>query len=208
MISVVTFLRCLPALVLCAGAMSAAEESLPVDASPIRPFYALHARQEFGRFRTAPQHIASQKIALIESGATELLRRARLVGSQTARWAEVLRLFAEGFSNHGQRKSDYIYDDSFTFRVYGATDDAWSEDNLTAENAPAVCHKVSAMRGTSISMDAPPVGHLSFSNMAGYSAIDVTRFVREHADTGGWRAWAAVPLAPACHPWHAVPVRT
>jgi hypothetical protein len=41
---------------------------------------ALHARQEFGRFRTAPQHLASQKIALIESGATELLRRARLVG--------------------------------------------------------------------------------------------------------------------------------
>jgi transposase len=51
---------------------------------------ALHARQEFGRFRTAPQHIASQKIALIESGATELLRRARLVGPQAARWAEAV----------------------------------------------------------------------------------------------------------------------
>ena len=51
---------------------------------------AAHARQEFGRFRTAPQHIASQKIALIESGATELLRRARLVGPQTARWGEAV----------------------------------------------------------------------------------------------------------------------
>jgi transposase len=40
--------------------------------------------------RPAPQHIASKKIALIESGATELLRRARLVGPQTARWAEAM----------------------------------------------------------------------------------------------------------------------
>jgi len=51
---------------------------------------ALHARQEFGRFRTAPQHIASTKIALVESGATELLRRARLLGPQTGRWAEAM----------------------------------------------------------------------------------------------------------------------
>jgi transposase len=50
----------------------------------------LHARQEFGRFRTAPQHLASRKIALVEQGATELLRRARLVGPQTARWAEAV----------------------------------------------------------------------------------------------------------------------
>ena len=51
---------------------------------------ALHARQECGRFRTAPQHLASRKIALVESGATELLRRARLVGPQSARWGEAM----------------------------------------------------------------------------------------------------------------------
>jgi hypothetical protein len=83
---------------------------------------------------------------------------------------------------HGRRKSDYVYDDSFTFRVYGSTDDGWSETELKAENAPAVCRRVSAMRGESISTEAPPVGHLSFSNKAGHSEIDVTRFVREHAD--------------------------
>jgi hypothetical protein len=51
---------------------------------------AFHARQEFGRFRTAPQHLAAQKIALAEHGATELLRRARLIGPQTGRGAEAM----------------------------------------------------------------------------------------------------------------------
>lgn len=83
---------------------------------------------------------------------------------------------------HGQRKSDYAYDDTFTFRVYGTTEDGWSEAGLKAENAPAVCRNVSAMRGESITLESPPVGHMSFSNKAGFSEIDVTRFVREHAD--------------------------
>jgi hypothetical protein len=34
--------------------------------------------------------LASRKIALVERGATELLRRARLVGPQTGRWAEAV----------------------------------------------------------------------------------------------------------------------
>jgi transposase len=51
---------------------------------------ALHVRHELGRFSTDPQHLASRKIALIEQGATELLRRARLVGPQTGRWAEAV----------------------------------------------------------------------------------------------------------------------
>lgn len=51
---------------------------------------AMHARHEIGRFRTAPQHLASRKIALVEQGATELLRRAQLVGPQTGRWAEAV----------------------------------------------------------------------------------------------------------------------
>lgn len=51
---------------------------------------ALHARHEMGKFSTASQHLASRKIALVEQGATELLRRARLVGPQTGRWAEAV----------------------------------------------------------------------------------------------------------------------
>lgn len=51
---------------------------------------ALHARHEMGKFSTASAHLASRKIALVEQGATELLRRARLVGPQTGRWAEAV----------------------------------------------------------------------------------------------------------------------
>ena len=51
---------------------------------------ALHARHEIGKFQTAPQHLASRKMALVEQGATELLRRARLIGPQTGRWAEAV----------------------------------------------------------------------------------------------------------------------
>jgi transposase len=50
----------------------------------------LHARQEPGRFRTAHADISSKKIALVESGATALLRRVRLMGPQAARWAEAV----------------------------------------------------------------------------------------------------------------------
>ena len=51
---------------------------------------ALHVRNESGKFSTASQHLASRKIALVEQGATELLRRARRVGPQTGRWAEAV----------------------------------------------------------------------------------------------------------------------
>jgi len=49
---------------------------------------AIHARHEPGRFSTDSKHLAKEKISGIEYGATELLRRARLVGPQTGRWAE------------------------------------------------------------------------------------------------------------------------
>jgi transposase len=50
----------------------------------------LHARQEPGGYRTADADISSKKIALVESGATALLRRVRLIGPQAARWAEAV----------------------------------------------------------------------------------------------------------------------
>jgi hypothetical protein len=50
----------------------------------------LHARQEPGRFETAHADISSKKIALVESGATTLLGRVRLLGPHAARWAETV----------------------------------------------------------------------------------------------------------------------
>lgn len=49
---------------------------------------AIHARHEAGRFSTDSTHLSSKKISGVERGATELLRRARLIGPQTGRWAE------------------------------------------------------------------------------------------------------------------------
>jgi hypothetical protein len=50
----------------------------------------LHARQEPGRYRTAPADISSKKIALVERGATDLLGRVRRIGPHAARWAETV----------------------------------------------------------------------------------------------------------------------
>jgi hypothetical protein len=51
---------------------------------------AVHLRQESGRFSTQDRHIASQKRSGMERGAVYLLSRARLIGDQTARWAETM----------------------------------------------------------------------------------------------------------------------
>ena len=49
---------------------------------------AIHIYHEPGRFSTDAKHLSSKKISGVERGATELLHRARLIGAQTARWAE------------------------------------------------------------------------------------------------------------------------
>jgi transposase len=51
---------------------------------------AVHVRQEPGRFSTQDQHIASEKRSGVERGAVYLLSRTRLIGEQTARWAEAM----------------------------------------------------------------------------------------------------------------------
>lgn len=51
---------------------------------------AVHPRDGLAPFSTLPQHLASRKIALVEHGATDLLRRARRIGPQTGRWAEAM----------------------------------------------------------------------------------------------------------------------
>jgi len=51
---------------------------------------ALHIRQEPGRFSTDPIHIHSRKRAAIENGLDWLLDRARLIGPDSAAWAEAM----------------------------------------------------------------------------------------------------------------------
>jgi transposase len=49
---------------------------------------AVHLRQESGRFSTHDSHIASEKRSGVERGAEYLLRRVRLIGDHSTRWAE------------------------------------------------------------------------------------------------------------------------
>lgn len=51
---------------------------------------ALHARQNPGKFSTLPVHLADEKISTVERGAASMLAKARLIGDQTARWAEAM----------------------------------------------------------------------------------------------------------------------
>ncbi|MES2980849.1 MAG: DNRLRE domain-containing protein [Verrucomicrobiota bacterium] len=81
---------------------------------------------------------------------------------------------------HGKRLSEYDFDDSFVFRVYGMVEDDWKELEMSAENAPGICKTVSAVRRGVTTIEAPPVGHMSFTNKPGFSEIDVTHFVKDH----------------------------
>ncbi len=81
---------------------------------------------------------------------------------------------------HGRRRSDYDFDDSFVFRIYGMVEDDWQELETNANNAPGICKTVSAVRRGVTTIEAPPVGHMSFTNKPGFSEIDVTNFVKEH----------------------------
>jgi transposase len=49
---------------------------------------AVHTRSEPGRFRTQPEHVASEKINRIERGTEYLLRKASLIGTDAERWAQ------------------------------------------------------------------------------------------------------------------------
>lgn len=83
---------------------------------------------------------------------------------------------------YGQRLSDHDYDEPFVVRVYGLVDDQWGEMDITAANAPAIHRTVSAVRNGVISVESPPVGHLTFTKDAGFSEIDVTYFLKDHQD--------------------------
>jgi transposase len=66
------------------------------DARMVRVFngrmelIATHLKDQPGRFRTDPRHIASEKISGVERGASYLLRRISLVGPQSYSWAQTM----------------------------------------------------------------------------------------------------------------------
>jgi hypothetical protein len=47
-----------------------------------------HLKDQPGRFRTKPEHLASEKISSVERGAGYLLKRLESVGPQTLQWAQ------------------------------------------------------------------------------------------------------------------------
>jgi transposase len=51
---------------------------------------AAHLKNQPGRFRTDPEHIASKKISGVERGAGYLLRRISLIGPQSSSWAQAM----------------------------------------------------------------------------------------------------------------------
>ena len=66
------------------------------DAKMVRIFngrmslIATHLKDQPGRFRTDPRHIASEKISGVERGAGYLLRRISLIGPQSYCWARTM----------------------------------------------------------------------------------------------------------------------
>jgi transposase len=48
---------------------------------------AVHTKKETGRFSTNPGHIASEKIAIVELGASVLLKRASMIGTHARAWS-------------------------------------------------------------------------------------------------------------------------
>jgi hypothetical protein len=51
---------------------------------------ALHVRHEPGRFSTHAAHLAAEKITGVERGAEWLLKKVRVIGPETTRWAEAM----------------------------------------------------------------------------------------------------------------------
>ena len=51
---------------------------------------AVHARQEAGRFATAPAHISTLKTSRVEKGTTWLLQRVAMLGPQVSQWSQAM----------------------------------------------------------------------------------------------------------------------
>jgi hypothetical protein len=67
---------------------------------------------------------------------------------------------------------------SILFHVYALTNDSWSENTITWNNAPNLADLDSAVTGVATS--AFPVGQLTFDNTQNEWGIDLTTFLRQH----------------------------
>jgi hypothetical protein len=67
---------------------------------------------------------------------------------------------------------------SILFHVYALTDDAWSENTITWNNAPNLADLDPKV--TDVATSAFPVGHLTFGNTEAEYGIDLTDFLRLH----------------------------
>ena len=78
---------------------------------------------------------------------------------------------------HGQSVNTHAYDGGFLFRVYAVADDDWTEDTITAENAPNLYRTVSALK--TMDLENYPLGHVTGFNTPAPLRVDVTRAVEE-----------------------------
>lgn len=76
---------------------------------------------------------------------------------------------------HGQSVNTHAYDGGFLFRVYALTGGAWSEQAITAKNAPNVYRTVSALQ--KIDLENYPVGHVTATRDPSTLRVDVTRAI-------------------------------
>lgn len=113
---------------------------------------AVHARHSAGRFSTQAPHIAAEKIAGVERGAAWLLRKAGLIGPESARWAQAM-LAQRGV--HGVRA------------LVGLVALAHRHDGQSIEQACRVAHSHGALRLRAvralIRRQAPPQEQFEFT---------------------------------------------
>ena len=83
---------------------------------------------------------------------------------------------------HGQSISRHAYDGGFLFRVYAVSEDAWTEEQLTAANAPNVFRTVSALK--QVDLEHYPVGHATCFHEPSDMGITVTQAVQEAQRAG------------------------
>lgn len=118
---------------------------------------AIHPRMEKGKFSTLAEHIAPSKINGIERGAKYLLQKAKLLGPQSARWAE------GAISEHGVQGMRIIQGLLSLTRKYEsqeierAAETAWRSGSFRCRTLKKLLEHGGAQQQTIEFMDEHPV---------------------------------------------------
>jgi len=123
----------------------------------------IHCTQEPGRFSTQAAHIAPEKTHMIERGIEHLLRKVRILGPQSTRWAEST-LDARGIE--GQRTIQGLLSLSRKFQaeqIEGACEIAWRSKCFSYRAIKTLLNKKDAMSQTTMEFvnDHPVIRSLS-----------------------------------------------